>query len=247
MRILIVDDEAPARARLKRLLGEIEGVEVLAEAENGVQALERIEQERPDLVLLDIQMPGLDGFGVVESLEKPPAVVFVTAYDEYAIRAFEVNALDYLLKPFSKDRLALAIQRAREAQAGGADLSAQLGLLLQSLASQGQFISRLAVRHGHNIRVIPVAAVDWMGVEQEQTRVHVGDEVFPLRRTLSELENCLDPACFFRANRSAIVNLDRVAEIVPWFKGGYKLRLASGAEIELSRAKARALRTLLNW
>ena len=116
MRILIVDDEAPARNRLKRLLTDIGGIEVIGEAEDGVQAVEFIERDQPDLVLLDIQMPGLDGCGVIEALEQPPPIVFITAYDEYAIRAFEINALDYLLKPFSKERLEQAIRRAQEAQ-----------------------------------------------------------------------------------------------------------------------------------
>ena len=137
MHILIVDDEQPARERLKRLLADIENVELIGEAANGPQAVEMIEREKPDLVLLDIQMPGLDSFGVIEALEEPPLIVFVTAYDEYAIRAFEVNALDYLLKPFSRKRLEQAIHRAREAQAEGQDLTSRLASLLESLSSQG--------------------------------------------------------------------------------------------------------------
>jgi two-component system LytT family response regulator len=247
MRILIVDDESLARERLKRLLVNIEGVELIGEAEDGLQAVELIEREQPDLVLLDIQMPGLDGFGVIEALEDPPPVVFVTAYDEYAIRAFEVNALDYLLKPFSRDRLEQAIHRAQEAQAEGRDLTSRLASLLESLASQGHYLTRLAVRDGNRIRVLDVGEVDWIGVENEQTFVHIGSEAYPIRRTLADLEARLDPACFFRAHRSAIVNLDRVKEIVPWFRGSHKLRLTTDAEVELSRAQARSLRKILGW
>jgi two-component system LytT family response regulator len=247
MRILIVDDESLARERLKRLLVNIEGVELIGEAEDGLQAVELIEREQPDLVLLDIQMPGLDGFGVIEALEDPPPVVFVTAYDEYAIRAFEVNALDYLLKPFSRDRLEQAIHRAQEAQAEGQDLTSRLASLLESLASQGHYLTRLAVRDGNRIRVLDVGEVDWIGVENEQTFVHIGSEAYPIRRTLADLEARLDPACFFRAHRSAIVNLDRVKEIVPWFRGSHKLRLTTDAEVELSRAQARSLRKILGW
>jgi two-component system LytT family response regulator len=247
VRILIVDDEAPARERLKRLLAGIEGVELVGEAEDGPQAVELIEQEQPDLVLLDVQMPGLDGFGVIEALEEPPPIVFVTAYDEYAIRAFEVNALDYLLKPFSRERLEQAIHRAQEARADEQDFASRLAPLLESLSGQGYYLPRLAVRDGDRIRVLNVDQVDWIGVENEKTFVHVGSEAYPIRRTLADLEARLDPARFFRAHRSAIVNLDRVQEIVPWFKGSHKLRLTTGAEVELSRAQARALRKILGW
>jgi two-component system LytT family response regulator len=247
MRTLIVDDEAPARERLKRYLVTLEGVEVIGEAKDGVQAVEMIEAQSPELVLLDIQMPGLDGFGVVEALEDPPAIVFVTAYDQYAIRAFEVHALDYLLKPFSRERLAKAIHRAQEALAEGQDLSAQLRPLLESLAAEGRHLSRLAVRDRECILVLDADRVDWIGIENEQVMVHVGEQAYPIRRTLTELEARLDPKCFFRAHRSAIVNLDRVQEIIPWFKGGHILRLTTGAEVDLSRAQARTLRKILDW
>jgi DNA-binding LytR/AlgR family response regulator len=247
LRTLIVDDEAPARERLKRYLADMEDVEVIGEAADGVQALELIESESPDLVLLDIQMPELDGFGVVEALESPPPVVFVTAYDEYAIRAFEVCALDYLLKPFSHKRLSAAIQRARDQIAAEQDLQAQLGPLLESLSESGRYLTRLAVRDRERIRVLGAGELDWIGIEDEQVLVHVGEEAYPIRRTLSELEVRLDPTCFFRAHRSAIVNLDRVEEIVPWFKGSHILRLCTGAEVDLSRAQARSLRKILEW
>lgn len=247
VRTIIVDDEAPARERLKRLLNGIKGVELIGEAEDGLQAVELIERERPDLVLLDIQMPGLDGFGVIEALEEPPPIVFVTAYDEYAIRAFEVNALDYLLKPFSREQLEQAVHRAQEAQAEEQDFASRLAPLLESLASQGHYLTRLAVREGNRIRVLDAQEVDWISIEGEQAHVHVGDKVYPIRRTLAELEARLDPARFFRAHRASIVNLDRVAEIIPWFKGSHKLRLTTGAEVNLSRAQARALRKILGW
>jgi two-component system LytT family response regulator len=247
MRTLIVDDETPARERLKRYLATLEGVDVIGEAQDGVQAVEMIEAQSPELVLLDIQMPGLDGFGVVEALEDPPAIIFVTAYDQYAIRAFEVHALDYLLKPFSRERLAKAIRRAREALAEGQDLSAQLRPLLEGLAADGQYLTRLAVRDRESIRVLDVDEVDWIGIEDEQVMVHVGDQAYPVRRTLTELEARLDPKRFFRAHRSAIVNLDRVQEIIPWFKGSHILRLTTGAEVDLSRAQSRILRKILGW
>ena len=247
MRVLIIDDEPPARERLRRMLTEIEAVEIVGEAENGAQAVTMIEALSPDLVLLDIQMPGLDGFGVLEALEDPPPVIFVTAYDKYAIQAFEVNALDYLLKPFSRERLERAVHRARDALAEERDFAARLGPLLESLVAQGRYLTRLAVRDGDHIRVVDVDEVDWMGVEGEQVIVHVGDRAYRIRRTLSELEARLDPTSFFRAHRSAVVNLDRVKEVIPWFKGSHKLRLTTGAEVDLSRAQARALRKVLGW
>jgi two-component system LytT family response regulator len=247
MRVLVVDDETPARERLKRLLAEIEGVKVIGEAKDGVEAIGVIEQEQPDLVLLDIQMPGLDGFDVIEALEEPPPIVFVTAYDEYAIRAFEVNALDYLLKPFGRERLEQAIRRAQEAKAEEQDFASHLAPLLESLASQGHYLTRLAVRDGNCIRVLSVDEVDWIGVEDERVYVHTGDAAYASRRTLKELEARLDPARFFRAHRSAVVNLERVQEIIPWFKGSHKLRLTTGEEMELSRAQTRVLRRILKW
>jgi DNA-binding LytR/AlgR family response regulator len=244
MRTLVVDDEAPARERLKRLLAGIEGIELVGEAVDGASGVKMIESLSPDLVLLDIQMPGLDGFGVIEALECPPPIIFVTAYDEYAIHAFEVNALDYLLKPFSQARLEKAISRAQNKEE---EFAARLQPLLEGLTAQGRYLTRLAVRDRDRIRVLDAAEVDWICVEAEQVLVRVGNEAYPIRRTLSELETRLDPATFFRAHRSAIVNLSRVREIIPWFKGSHKLRLTSGAEVDLSRAQARALRKILEW
>ena len=247
VRTLIVDDEAPARERLVRLLADIGGVELIGEAQDGIQAVEAIERERPDLVLLDVQMPNLDGFGVIEALRDPPQTIFVTAYDEYAIRAFEVNALDYLLKPFSRSRLEQAIHRAQAALIEEQAFAAHLRPLLEGLAAQGRYLTRLAVRDRNCIRVLGTDEVDWIGVVEEQVVVHAGDMSYPIRRALAELESRLDPSVFFRAHRSVIVNLDRVEQVVPWFKGSHKLRLTTGAEVDLSRARARALRKLLGW
>lgn len=247
MRTLIVDDEAPARERLKRFLTGVEGIELAGEAENGLQAVETIEREKPDLVLLDIQMPGLDGFEVIEALEDPPPVIFVTAYDEYAIRAFEVHALDYLLKPFGRARLEKAVRRAQAVLGEKEAFATRLRPLLESLAAQGRYLTRLAVWDRDRIRVLDADRVDWIGVEEEQTVVHVGDDAYLIRRTLAELASRLDPVTFFQAHRSVIVNLDRVQEVIPWFKGSHKLRLTTGAEVDLSRRQARALREILGW
>ena len=247
MRTLIVDDEAPARERLKRLLSEIARVELVGEASDGIQAVEMIETLSPDLVLLDIQMPGLDGFGVVEALDDPPPIIFVTAYDQYAVRAFEINALDYLLKPFSRERLERAIHRAQTVLAEDPAFTARLRSLLDNLAAQGQHPTRLAVRDHEHIRILDTDDIDWIGLDGEQAMVHVGDAAYPIRHSLAELSSRLNPAAFFRAHRAVIVNLNRVQEIVPWFKGSHRLRLTTGAELDLSRAQARMLRKILGW
>jgi len=254
LRVLIVDDEPPARERLQRLLTEIGSIEIVGQAASGMQAIEQIATLKPDLVLLDIQMPDLDGFGVIEALDTPPAVIFVTAYDEYAIRAFEINATDYLLKPINRDRLKRSLARVREEQAqergtgeAAERFATQFTPLLENLAAQGRYLGRLAVRGRHNFLVLDMDQVDWIEAHEGQIIVHVAEKTYPIRRTLAELEARLDPGHFFRAHRSAIVNLDRVKEIVPWFQGSHKLRLTTGAEVELSRARGRELRQILRW
>jgi two-component system LytT family response regulator len=229
IRVLIVDDEAPARERLRRFLEAVQEVEIIGEAQNGIQAVEMINADRPDLVLLDIQMPGLDGFGVLESLPQPPPIIFVTAYDEYAIQAFEVNALDYLLKPFSKERLEESLHRVRGKVQVDRPFEEKLNSLLMTLAEQEQYLAKLAVWKRSNVHLLDVDKIDWIGIEGNQVLVHVGEVFYPYHRSLAYLEEKLDPRHFFRVHRSAIVNLDRVTEIIPWFKGSHKLRLSTVA------------------
>jgi two-component system LytT family response regulator len=246
-RTLIVDDEAPARERLRSLLAGNELIELVGEATDGVEAVQMIEQTTPDLVFLDIQMPMLDGFGVIEALPEPPAIIFVTAYDEYAIRAFEVNALDYLLKPFSQERLDRAVLRAHEELTAGQQFAERIGPLLQSLREEKRYVERVAVRRANRILVVDVGEIDWIEAERGGVVVHVSEEAYPISRTLAELEARLNPRVFFRAHRSIIVNLNRVKEIIPWFAGTHRLRLTTGAEVDLSRGRAKALREILGW
>jgi two-component system LytT family response regulator len=247
IRVLIVDDEAPARERLRRFLEAVQEVEIIGEAQNGIQAVDIIEADRPDLVFLDIQMPGLDGFGVLEALHQPPPIIFVTAYDEYAIQAFEVNALDYLLKPFGKERLAESLRRVKGKAQVGRPFEEKLSSLLMTLAEREQYLTKLAVWKRSNVHLLDVDEIDWIGIEGNQIFVHVGEEFYPYHRPLAYLEKKLDPRHFFRVHRSAIVNLNRVTEIIPWFKGSHKLRLSTGAEVALSRARTQELKTLLDW
>jgi len=247
LRTLIVDDEAPARERLRRLLCNNSFVELIGEAGDGIEAVELIEEENPDLVLLDIQMPGLDGFGVIRTLRKPPLIIFVTAYDEYAIRAFEVNALDYLLKPFTRVRLERAVERAYQELSKHTDFSAKLDTLFETLREQPRHLDRIAVRKGSRIFVINVSDIDRFGAESGLIFIHTKEEKYVTNYTLEELEGRLNPDTFFRAHRSAIVNLTKIKEIIPWFAGSHKIRLTTGAEVDLSRNQAKELRKIIKW
>lgn len=256
IRTILVDDESLARQRVRRMLSAMAEVELVGEAENGVEAVKMIDELRPDLVLLDVQMPGLDGFEVLESLEDLPLVVFITAYDEYAIRAFDVNALDYLLKPFSAERLRHAIERASEqltlspmesSESQVGRFADRLTPLMRDLAAAGRYLTRMAVKDGERIRVLDVEMIEWIDIQQERVVAHTEGGDYTVRRTITDLESRLDPATFFRAHRSAIVNLNRVMEIMPWFQGSHRLKLYSGAEVDLSRSRARDLRRKLGW
>lgn len=247
MRVLIVDDEELARLRLRTLLGEQDGVECVGEARNGIEAVEMIRELAPDLVMLDIQMPGMTGFDVLEALDEPPLVVFATAYDEYAIKAFEVNSVDYLLKPIVEERFAEAIKRAR------ATLSDETGLKdrIERLAAviRGRGLARLPVLRGKKIVVLNTSDVVWAGAENELVFVHTKSEKFRVNMTMSELEKRLDASRFFRTHRSSIVNLDHVLEIVPWFGGKYQVIVDDDdrSELVLSRGRVKALREILPW
>lgn len=247
LRTIIVDDEPPARERLRELLSQNDAVELIGEAEDGIKAVEMIEESSPDLVLLDIQMPGLDGFGVIKMLRKPPLIIFVTAYDQYATQAFEVNALDYLLKPFTKTRLERAIERAHQELSRKADFPSRIDALFETLKQQKRYLERVAVRHEGRIFVIDVNDIDWIGAEKGPIYLHIKDRRYLTNYTLDELESRLAPSIFFRSHRSAILNLARVKEIIPWFAGSYRVRLSSGAEIDLSRSRAKELREIIKW
>ena len=247
LRILIIDDEAPARDRLKRLLSHNEVVELIGEAEDGKRAVEMIEERSPDLVLLDIQMPELDGFGVIKMLAKPPLIIFITAYDQYAIQAFEVNALDYLLKPFTKVRLDRAIEKANQELSRKADFTTKIDALFQTLNKQKRYLERVAVRHEGRIFVIPVNDIDWIGAEEGSIYIHTRDKRYLTNYTLDEFDGRLSPRVFFRAHRSAIVNLNRVKEVIPWFAGSCRVQLSSGVEIDISRNRVKELRQIINW
>jgi two-component system, LytTR family, response regulator len=238
--VLIVDDEKPARAKVRRFVSGDPDVGPIFEAADGVRAVDVVRAESPDLVFLDVQMPGLDGFGVLDALDPPalPYVVFVTAFDEYAVRAFEVHAVDYVLKPFDADRLALALARAKEAvgrRRDGEDRRRLTQLLADVRRDQPERVERLLVEGADRAVLLPLARVDRMESERNYVVLHAGQERYRIRATLDRLETRVDPRRFVRVSRSTMVNVDRVAELRPWSHGDWVIVLSDGARVRLSR------------
>jgi two-component system response regulator LytT len=261
LRAVLVDDEQLARAELGYLLEQAGGVEVIGQAGNGVEALATIERLHPDLVFLDVQMPGLTGFEVARRmLENGPAsqIIFVTAYDQHAIAAFEVNAVDYLLKPVDQARLEIALQRARrrisfdrhlDQESGRSSVSAdQLERIVELVTERQSRRERLAIKVGERFLLVQAEEILYASLADESitvvTNQHAGTSNY---RTLDELQARLDPAVFWRVHRSHLVNINKIKEIVPWFSRNYILRMkdAKATEIPVSRIQTRRLRDYL--
>jgi len=241
IRVLIVDDEPLARQAVRQLLAGDPGVVVVGEC-SGVNGAAVVESTQPDLMFLDVQMPEVDGFDLLEQIGigSAPQVVFVTAYSEHALRAFEVHAVDYLLKPIADDRFAVALERAKEQvrlRRGGGPAAAGLGELLRERSRQTR---RILVRDRERTRVIEAETIDWIEAADYYAMIHCEGQTHLLRETMNELEQRLDPVRFFRAHRSAIINLERVREIVPLFRGDRTLVLADGTQVRLSRTRREA-------
>jgi two-component system, LytTR family, response regulator len=250
LRTLIVDDEPLARGRLRQMLQEEPDIEIIGESEDGMEALEAIRRDRPDLVFLDVQMPELDGFGLLTELGRDamPAIIFVTAHDQFALRAFEVHALDYLLKPFDAERLGSALKRARIwlERRGGDDLGARLAAMLTDLrGGAGKPQDRLAVKSSGRVVLLRHEEIDWVEASDNYVNLHVGKESHLLRETMNSLEQRLPSDQFLRINRSTIVNLDRVRELQPMFHGEYSVILRDGTRLSLSRGYRDRLSLLL--
>jgi two-component system, LytTR family, response regulator len=254
IRTLIVDDEPTAREGIRQLLSDDPEIVVAGECADGLQASAAIRESVPDLVFLDVQMPELDGFGVLREVgvESPPAFVFVTAYDQYALRAFEVHAIDYLLKPFTDARFRESLQRAKQQVRQGQliGLSRKLAALLDSVEGGGggggaatardrsprrDYLERLVVKSGGKVTLLRVADIEWIDAEGDYVRIHVGKAWHLLRETMKNLEAQLDPERFVRIHRSTIVNLERIKELQPFFRGEYVVVLQSGVTLKLSR------------
>ena len=239
IRTLIVDDESLARERLKQLLQNEPDIEVVGECSNGRAAVEAIQKERPDLVFLDVQMPELDGFGVLQEINTTllPVIVFVTAFDKFALRAFDVHAVDYLLKPFDRERFRKAARRAIEQVKHREDnaLVERQAALIAQLKSPPKFDDRIAVKSGGHVVWVGTEQIDWIGSADNYAELHVGTNSHLLRETLGALESRLDPEKFVRISRSAIVNAKRVKEVHRLFYGGYELTLQNGTKLTVSR------------
>lgn len=255
MKVLIVDDEPLAREKIRNLLKKKSEFEVVGECGNGKEAVRSIRKQQPDLVFLDVQMPEMDGFGVLEALgaDTIPMVVFVTAYDRYALQAFEVYALDYLLKPFDRERFEKALQRAQQSfdQGKNEDLKTGILSLLDELSKTRKadpaprFLERLAIKSNGRIFFLKTPEIDWIESEGNYVRIHAGKESFLMREALSVLEKQLDPKHFLRIHRCSIVNLDRIQELQPWFHGEYRVILRNSVQLTLSRSYREKLREFL--
>jgi two-component system LytT family response regulator len=239
IRTLIVDDEPLGRERIRTLLAGDPEIEVTGECPDGHRAIAAIERSRPDLVFLDVQMPELDGFEVLDAIvgEKMPAIIFVTAYDRYAVQAFEVHALDYLLKSFDRDRFQAALQRAKEEIHRSREglLNERLVGLVEDLQAKQKHLTRLVIKSAGRIVFLRVEDIDWLEAADNYVRVHAGRESHLIRETLQSIESRLNPAQFLRIHRSTVVNLDRIRELQPIFHGDYLIKLSDGTELTLSR------------
>ena len=241
LRILVVDDEAPARRKILRLLRSEPGIQVVAEADSGESAISAVEKHRPDLAFLDVQMPGMDGFGVIQRIgstaaTKLPRIVFVTAHDQYALRAFEVHAFDYLLKPVAEERFREALRRAREQHAKSSDgFASRLGEMIEQMQRQRGFPDRLLVHEDTRAVFVSVRDISWIEADRNYLIVHCSGKTHTLRGTLDSLQNTLDPKLFVRVNRGSLVRLDAIRELLPWFHGEYKVILHDKTEVRWSR------------
>jgi DNA-binding LytR/AlgR family response regulator len=240
IRTLLVDDEELARSTLRRAMAKHPDFEIVGEATNGVEGLDLISILQPELVMLDIEMPGLNGFEVVQQLSAPPAIVFATAYDEYAVRAFEANAIDYLLKPVQPERLERALTRVTERLTNRKPEHAAKIAEIANL--RGGPVRRLAARRGKRIVIIAVKDIIRAEIDDKLVFACTATERLLVEKSIGELESMLQPAGFLRISRGELVNLDSVRELMPWFSGTWKVKLTNGEERDVSRERARQLK-----
>lgn len=240
LRAIVVDDEPLARERLRTFLSSEPGVSVIGECQNGDEALVAVRRDAPNLLFLDVQMPGMNGFEVLQKLNgsAPPAVVFTTAHDQYAVQAFEIHAVDYLLKPFDRERLRLALERARTrvtSQKPG-DIQAKLAAMLEDIRSGARQPERIPIKSNGKVTFVRIPEIDWIGSADNYVELHVGTHSHLIRETMNSIASRLPPEQFIRVSRTAIVNLSRVKELHPLFHGEYAITLTTGAKVTLSRS-----------
>ena len=251
IRAAIVDDEPLARRRIRNLLKEASDVEVIAECANGKEAIESLVSfgvSPPDLLFLDIQMPELDGFDVLQTIGvgRVPVVIFVTAYDQFALRAFEAHALDYLLKPFDDERFGAALERARErVRQQQGDLNRRLQALLENVRGDRGYLRRLVVPSGHRSVFVRTEQIDWIEAERNYVRIHVSGRAYLLRENLTRIASALDPAVFCRIHRSTIVNVERIQAVESLLHGDYLVVLQDGTKLTSGRSYRRSLLAIM--
>ncbi len=237
-RLLIVDDEPLARDRIREMVKDDPEVQVIAEARNGLEALEAVARYEPDIVFLDIQMPDMDGFEVLKNLnaEPLPLIIFVTAYDQYALRAFDVHALDYLMKPFDRERFARALDHAKEQMKRPTDeqRDGKIMALLEEIKGS-RYLERFAIKTGEKVLLVRSEEVDSIEAEGNYVRINVAGTSYMLRETINSVESKIDPRTFVRIHRSTIVNINRVKELQAWARGEYRVVLLNGTDYTLSR------------
>ena len=244
IRAIVVDDEDLARQMLQEYLVEFPNIEIVGECDSGEQAVKTINSLQPDLIFLDVQMPELSGFGVLKKLEKIPFVIFSTAYDKYALQAFEVNAVDYLLKPYDRERFNQAVQRVLERMENNAPSNEQIQSLINSIEMDKVDTKRLWIKENGSLMPIKLQKIDWIEAMDDYACLHVGKATHLVNQTMRELEAKLDDKMFMRIHRSTIVNLDSIQELRPLGAGNYQVVLKDRTKLSLSRGQAKKLKEL---
>jgi two-component system, LytTR family, response regulator len=245
IRALIIDDETLARELIKNYLKNQPGIEIIGECENGFEGVKNISELKPDLVFLDIQMPKLNGFEMLELTDNPPEVIFITAHNEFAIRAFEMNAIDYLLKPYSQDRLLAAVSKARDRIAAGGGADKRISNLVQQPLTDK--LERIVVKTGTKIRIIPVDKIIYLEAQDDYIMVYTEEGKHLKQGTMKHYEDHLDNSRFIRVHRSYIVRIDQVTQLEPYGKDSYVLKLKNGASLKVSRNGLRNLKENFNF
>jgi len=249
IRVLVVDDEMLAREKIRTMVAGDPEIEIIGECVNGVEAIKAVQNLRPDLMLLDVQMPQVDGFAVLAALKSDhlPQVIFITAFDHYAVHAFEVHALDYLLKPFDRERFDAALEHAKAHIRGtrNGQLDQRILSLLKQIEADSKYLERLVVKTGGRVFFLLTDEIDWIEAEGNYVNVHTAQKSYLLRESISSLEAQLDPKQFIRIHRSTIVNLRRIKELQPWSHGEYRVILQDGTQLTLSRNYRENLQNVL--
>jgi len=245
MRVVIIDDEPLARDLIKSFLGELGEMQLVGECSDGFQGLKAIQETKPDLVFLDVQMPKITGFEMLELMDQPPMIVFTTAYNEYAIKAFEMNAVDYLLKPFSKERFKQAVDKAMDGKLRKAQTEKNLQNLQNETVHLKEFLQRVVVKTGQKIQVLPIADIHYLEAQDDYVMIYTNGAKYLKQQTMKHFEKALDPALFVRIHRSYIVNVNQMAQLEQYEKESYKLLLKDKSVLPVSKSGYADLKLVL--